>query len=556
MDGNAMQSNAINIGLAFLEGIALIASPCIFPILPLILSNSLTGSKLKPLGIITGFVLTFTLATLASRSIINFFHLDPALLQTLSYAMLSILGLWMLFPFLSDKLTVLLEKFFPNSSLFNPTVTKNSGFLTGFLIGALISLIWTPCAGPILAAVIVQVAVQETNLLGALVLLAFAIGTGLPMLMIATLGRDFIQHFRFINKHAILFRQILGMIILLTVLFLYFNNGTLTFSQQEFANDKHSGIDGKALQNAIGYPYMAPELQGGTTWLNSPPLFISQLKGKVVLIDFWTYSCINCIRTLPFLLQLDAKYRKQGLIIIGVHSPEFQFEQVLANVENAVKKYGIQYPVVLDNQFKIWRRYQNSFWPAHYLINKNGTVVYIHFGEGQYDVLENNIRYLLNLGETKNTISMPKTARNPQTPETYLGYARANRFASPEKISFDQINKYSYPTELALNYWALKGQWIIESEKIICAQNGAKLQLHLRAGKVFAVMNSQNHKQKVSLNWERNPVENKQLETKTIEVSTPQLYELFAWQHSEAGILEISCLKPGLEIYTFTFGNT
>ena len=191
------------------------------------------------------------------------------------------------------------------------------------------------------------------------------------------------------------------------------------------------------------------------------------LKGKVVLIDFWTYSCINCVRTLPYITDWDRKYRDQGLVIVGVHAPEFEFEKKLDNVKAAIAQHGIRYPVALDNNLSTWVNFNNRYWPAHYLIDREGKVVYTHFGEGQYDVTENNIRYLLGLKSGVEPVKAEAPAENLyQTPETYLGYARANSFGGDQPVVHNAEKAYRFPDELAEDEWALSGKWRVDTQKI------------------------------------------------------------------------------------------
>lgn len=286
---------------------------------------------------------------------------------------------------------------------------------------------------------------------------------------------------------------------------------------------------------------------------------MSDLQGKVILIDFWTYSCINCIRTLPYLKAWYEKYHQQGFVLIGIHSPEFQFEKSLANVQRAVKRYGIKYPVALDNQFVTWRNYNNHYWPAHYLINKEGKVVYQHFGEGDYEITENNIRYLLNLDNFAVPTMLPEERYVfGQTPEIYLGYARANRNLSPALIH-DKPNQYHFPTELPHNAWALEGGWKVAPDKIVSGQANAALKIQFNARKVFIVMgNASSRPIDVTVLLNNKPIlayKGKDVINSTVKVTKHSLYEVVSLPHFSPSILEIKADSPGLEVYTFTFGS-
>lgn len=550
-----MHADWITIGLAFIEGFALIISPCILPILPIILSASLTGSRARPLGIILGFIITFTVFTLFSRALLQALHIDGDTLRNISYLILLLLGIIMVSNYLTEKFSRLTNRLLNVGSSLKTANDQEGGIGGGLLFGGLVGIIWTPCAGPILAAVIVQAIVQKTTLNSVLVVLAFGIGAALPMLLIALIGRKVISQFSFFRNQAVLLRKALGLIIIAAVILLFYD-ASLTFSN---AASKNTNIaSGKALINGVEHPYPAPMIADIDAWINSSPLALNDLKGKVVLIDFWTYSCINCLRTLPYLKEWYAKYHDQGFEIIGIHSPEFQFEHSLENVKQAVKKYGIDYPVALDNRFVTWRNFDNEYWPAHYLINKEGFVVYEHYGEGKYDVTENNIRYLLGMDSliAKNAAEEGYSYR--QTPETYLGYARIDRFANQYDIVKNQPVVYHYDENLAENSWSLNGKWIIYPDRIVSAAPNAAIKLNFNAGQIFAVMgvrlapvtvNVLLNGQTVIKDKGSDVIEGK------INVKGHQLYSLIDLEKPGKGTLELVAASEGVEIYTFTFGN-
>jgi cytochrome c biogenesis protein CcdA/thiol-disulfide isomerase/thioredoxin len=542
-----MLTDYVNITLAFIEGIALIVSPCILPILPIVLSGSLSGGKSRPLGIIAGFIVTFSAATLFTRALVQFAHLNPDLLRYLSYILLILFGLIMLSRYLTEKFASLTQRFGNIGSQSTTLNNTSGGFGSGFLFGALVGIIWTPCVGPILAAVIVQVALQQTTLSSVLLVLSFALGAAIPMLLIALIGRRVMEKFSFLRTHTALIRQLLGFIIILSVVLLMFG-----FSLADIQTIKKTQAGSSAsLQNGLFMPYAAPEIKGIDAWINSPPLTLSELKGKVVLIDFWTYSCINCIRTLPYLIDWYAKYHDKGFEIIGVHTPEFEFEKNLDNVKAAVVKDGIRYPVALDNQYATWRSFNNAYWPAHYLINKEGDVVYTHFGEGEYDVTENNIRVLLGMNKETIQNKTPEVFVVNQTPETYLGYARAESFAGQGNLILDKVYQYQYPSEIPENSWALQGPWIVYADRIVSSGVGASIKLHFYAAKVYAVMGEAYETGHIKIHFAFDSGST----DKTIDVTMKQLYTLLDSDQPESGMVELVADRPGLEIYTFTFGS-
>ena len=318
------------------------------------------------------------------------------------------------------------------------------------------------------------------------------------------------------------------------------------------------------LQDGLDRPYAAPNFAGIDAWLNTPgnkPLSIADLKGKVVLVDFWTYSCINCIRTLPYLTSWDQRYRSQGLVIVGVHSPEFEFEKNHENVRVAVARYHIQYPVALDNRLDTFTAFNNRYWPAHYLLDRTGKIVYTHFGEGEYDRTEQNIRTLLGLKGAGAAIHDASSAGSPnQTPETYLGYARADSLASPEAVVRNHPSHYSLPADLPKNAWALGGNWSVAGEKIVSRDPHAVLRLHFTAKKVFLVLGSESGKPlalDVVLNGQpvRESDKGKDVSKTILNITDHRLYELISQSHSKSGVLELRHVPEGLSAYAFTFGG-
>ncbi len=314
-----------------------------------------------------------------------------------------------------------------------------------------------------------------------------------------------------------------------------------------------------ALMNAHANPYPAAEFVGIEAWLNSEPRTMASLKGKVVLVDFWTYSCINCIRTLPYVNDWHAKYRDKGLVIVGVHSPEFSFEKSRANVEKALVKYGISYPVALDNNMETWNNFKNRYWPAHYLINQQGQVVYKHFGEGEYDVMEHNIRALLGLDAAAVTTEEAPSFMQGQTPETYLGYSRAKNFVSKETPQHDVVAQYDLADDFALHQWGLKGKWNIQPSMVSSEADGASLVMYFKAAKVYLVLGTRDGKPvKATVTLNGKPLGDaaaRDAAGGVIAVDQHALYAIVSQPELKPGLLEITADREGLEAYAFTFGN-
>ena len=288
----------------------------------------------------------------------------------------------------------------------------------------------------------------------------------------------------------------------------------------------------------------APDFVGNDKWFNSEPLKMEQLKGKVVLVDFWTYSCINCIRTFPYITEWYKKYKDQGLEIVGVHTPEFAFEKVPMNVEAAIKKYGISYPVAQDNNYKTWTAYKNQFWPAHYLIDKDGNIVYTHFGEGKYDVTEKAIRTLLGL-EGEFQIPQQEPANLAATPEIYFGLTRLKNFGGTEKPSGEQ-QIYTFPSKLKPGHFALEGSWVFNQEAAIHTKGFGRIKLNFDAAKVFMVAQS-NQPTTIKVY-----VDGKLI--KGVVVKDSDLYELYNSMVGGQHTMEIEIPDGNFEAFTFTFG--
>jgi len=545
--------------LAFIEGVGLIVSPCILPVLPLVLATSLTGGKWRPLGIIVGFIASFALFALLARQLIAFLAIDPQILQNVALWLLVALGVVMVVPRLEAALSDRMKNLASWGDRLTSKWGKSDGFSGGLLIGSLIGLVWTPCAGPIMAVAVVQIIQAKTDFTAALIVVMFALGAAIPMLIIALTGRSMMQKLGFLKNYAHRLRQVLGLVIIAAALLLYSGVATRLLAGEATTAPQAALTDG--LKNALQQPVPAPEFVGIQNWVNSAPLTMAGLRGKVVLIDFWTYSCINCVRTLPYLTAWDQKYRDKGLVIIGVHAPEFEFEKKLTNVQQAVTAHGIRYPVALDNELATWSAFANRYWPAHYLINQAGQVVYTHFGEGEYDTTEHNIRTLLGItDETRADVNAEAGGSSAlQSPETYLGYERGENFSSTEPVGRDEAVNYSFGDFLLLNHWALAGQWQISPQLITAKQAGAKLRYNFVAGRVFLVLGSTDGKPvQVRLTLNGKPLGDKagkDVKNSSLTVDRETLYELVNQGGVSNGILELEAVEAGLQAYAFTFGK-
>jgi len=441
-----------------------------------------------------------------------------------------------------------------------------SGFLGGTLVGISLGLIWTPCVGPILASVIALALTGSVSGAAVLITLAYALGTAGPMLLIMVGGRGLLNRVPWLLRNLENIQRFFGILLILVALAMTFN---LDRKFQIFILDTFPSY-GRGLTQIETIPVVqeqlqqtmptsapidpssfAPELVPGGEWFNSDPLTLEQLRGKVVLVDFWTYSCINCIRTLPYIEEWYEKYKDEGLVIIGVHTPEFEFEKEAKNVQQAIRDFGLTYPVVQDNDYGTWQAYQNHYWPAKYFIDRKGNVRDSHYGEGDYDESEQLIRDLL---EEDGTVVEAGPINNLDytidslSPETYTGYGRMSNFASPEQLQKDTEAIYTTPKNLSRNEWAYGGSWNVGKEKAV-AGVGSTLTFQFEAKNVFLVMNPVDNQMPV-------PVE-VYMDGELINILTidkDRLYDLVKNEVMGEHRLELRFLEGGSEVYAFTFG--
>lgn len=441
---------------AFLAGVLTIASPCVLMVLPIVLSTSNTGGRLRPLGIVLGFAASFTVFTLAFAGALEALALPVSWLRTFTVVALALFGLALLVPAVGRMFERTLS---PVARLAN-TSTQRNGFGGGLLIGSGLGLLWTPCAGPLLAAAIALTASVGISLEGVAITLAYTLGAGIPMLLIAYGSRSIAARAKRIGRNTGIFQRVFGALTLVACLAILFgvdakiqayvqSNLSSGWSRFLTAFDTQPAVQSEldrlmskpSLQVAsqptsapsltgsqpvvapTNEPIMvnapvptvaptavpptpkpiialedrgpAPELTGLTQWFNSKPLTIAELRGKVVIVDFWTFGCYNCRNTMPYVRALYDKYKDQGLVILGIHTPEFGYEKVPENVKNAAKDQGVIWPIALDPDFKTWNAYSNRYWPAFYFIDARGHLRYTHFGEGNYEYNEKVVQQLL-----------------------------------------------------------------------------------------------------------------------------------------------------------------
>lgn len=570
--------------LAYLGGVLTIVSPCILPVLPFVFARTGQPFVRSGLPLLLGMAMTFALvASLAAVGGAWVVQLNQYG-RWLALVFVALFGLTLLLPSLADRLT---RPLVAVGSRLSEAAGNDNRPRPGasFLIGVATGLLWAPCAGPILGLVLTGAALQGASIGSTLLLLAYAAGAATSLAIALLLGgRVFAAMKRSIGAGEWV-RKGLGAAMLLGVVAIASGIDTGILAQVSTASTgglEQSLVDrvtGKKAEKvgATDLTHLPiegelPNLDGAVQWLNSPPLTAESLRGKVVLIDFWTYSCINCLRTLPYITAWADKYRDQGLVVIGVHSPEFAFEQDVDNVTQAMKKLGISYPVAIDNDFKIWRAFDNQYWPAHYFVDAKGHIRYHHFGEGNYAESEQVIQQLLREAGHKDVSSDLITAKasgvqqgsdgqDMRSPETYVGYGRSENFASTPDIAPDKNATYQLPAQPTLNQWGVEGQWMIGSEQATLVAAGGKIGYRFHARDLHLVLGpGQDGKPvrfKVMIDGKApgNAHGTDVAPDGSGTVTEQRLYQLVRQPGDVADhSFTIEFLDPGVSAYAFTFG--
>ena len=576
--------------LAYLGGVLTILSPCILPILPFTFARADQPFRKTGLPLLLSMAITF--AAVASIAVAG----GSWLVRANQYGRIAalivfgLLGLSLLWPAFAERLS---RPFVRLGSRLTQSASTDSRSIVwqSLLLGVATGLLWAPCAGPILGLILTGAALQGASAHTSLLLLIYAAGaaTSLAVALLAG-GRVFAAMKRSLGAEEWV-RRILGVAVLAAVIAVAFglDRGILT----RISLASTSGVEQSLLDRLHPKVQRIPDqtltitdtgetltdssllssLSGATAWINSPPLTADQLKGKVVVIDFWTYSCINCLRALPYTRAWAEKYKNSGLVVIGVHTPEFPFEKDLSNVQKAVRDLGITYPVALDNNYAIWTAFSNEYWPAHYFIDVNGKVRYHHFGEGEYDQSEQWIQELLK--ERPNEQSLPGGIVNVsaqgaeaapdtsevQSPETYVGYERAENFASPGGFKQNKASLYTIPASLELNQWGLAGNWIDHDQTAVLASPQGKIAFRFHARDLHLVLgptaDGKPVRFRVTIDGHA-PGENHGVDTDEQGngvVTEHRLYQLVRQKGTIMDrVFEIEFLDPGAQAFAFTFG--
>ncbi|HEX7235957.1 MAG TPA: cytochrome c biogenesis protein DipZ [Gammaproteobacteria bacterium] len=583
--------------LAFLGGVLTILSPCILPVLPFVFTRSNVPFRRGALPLLAGMALTF--AAVASLAAVGGAWVVSANRwgRWAALSLMLVFGLALLLPSIAQRLSAPLVALGNRLSMSAAQHEGHTG--SSLLLGVATGLLWAPCAGPILGLILTGAALSGANLETSLLLLAFAAGSAASLAAALLLGaKVFAAMKRSLGAEEWL-RRGLGAAVVVSAMAIAFGFDTGFLARVSTASTTrietalfgrfmppddasvsrdNAMMAGGAMMSARGaagalpVEGVMPPLDGVTQWLSSEPLTRESLRGKVVLVDFWTYSCINCIRALPYVKAWHEKYRDRGLVVVGVHAPEFAFEKDLGNVRREVERLGIEYPVAVDNDYAVWRAFGNQYWPAHYFIDAMGNIRHKHFGEGEYDVSERVIQQLL--AEAGNAaVASDLVAPNADgaalasdlisvvTPETYVGHARAESFASPGGQVPGVPHEYAAPQRLGLNEWALDARWIVNEENAVLKAASGRLVMHFQARDLHLVLGPGPDGKPVRFRVKLDGAAPGADHGADIDadgrgtVDEQRLYQLIRQQGAVRDrTFEIEFLDSGVAAYAFTFG--
>ncbi|HYL69883.1 MAG TPA: cytochrome c biogenesis protein DipZ [Candidatus Dormibacteraeota bacterium] len=596
--------------LAYLGGVLTILSPCILPVLPFVFARTTQPFARSTLPLLIGMALTFAaISTLAAVGGAWAVHLN-SYGRAVALAVLAASALALLSPHFAEWLTRPFVALGARMSE-HPGGTS-AGITTSLLLGVATGFLWAPCAGPILGLILTGAALRGPSAATTVLLLAYALGAASSLAIAAFAGARVLAAMKRSLGAGEWLRRTLGVTVLVAVVAIVFGwdtgvltrlsvGSTQTYEQSLITRlapkfgarpeaPTSGGQDGKTAGDASGSMSGAmmvaarttdapvssegqlPSLAGAVQWLNSPPLTPQSLRGKVVLVDFWTYSCINCLRALPYVKNWYQRYHDQGLVVIGVHAPEFAFEKNPSNVTRAVHDLGITYPVALDNDYAIWQAFNNQYWPAHYFIDAEGRIRGHHFGEGEYAQSEQLIRQLLTQAgasqlksqsdaQPGHGVEAPSNLADIASPETYVGYQRAANFASLGGLVHDATHSYRVPPTLHLNQWALAGSWQVEGERADARAAHAAIVFRFRARDLHLVLGAADpqHAVRFRVSLDGQPPGAAHGTDVAADgsgsVREQRLYQLI--RQSESGAehtFQVEFLDPGVQAYSFTFG--
>ncbi len=560
---------------AFLAGMLTVLAPCVLPLLPIIIGGSVTGDtkdKKRPVVIAMSLAVSLVVFTLLLKATSLLVNIPPQSITYFSGGIIIMLGLLTLFPTVYAQIIARLGIEQRAQGLLGKGYRNKSSLAGPIITGAALGPVFSSCS-PVYAYILATV--LPVNFVQAFgYIIAYVLGLSLVLLLIGYYGQSFIGKIKFASNPKGWFQRTIAILFIVVGLLIatgYDKRFQTWVSQHtpfnfdalssQFLPKSGNEIDESKLFNVK--PYDAPELVGLQDWINSRPLTIEELKGKIVLVDFWTYSCINCIRNNPYIEKWYQTYKNDGFVVIGVHAPEFAFEKLLANVQKGVKDQRLSYPVTLDNDFSTWNAYNNRSWPSSYLIDADGKVRRIHEGEGKYKESEEAIRQLLiengvrlDTRAIDNSDDMP--VNQQQTPETYLGSQRASNYAGSPALAAAPVQTFTLPNALAKNQWALGGTWEVRGEKII-ARGNSTLRFQVAAKNVYIVGGSSNQRG-ITLRLDGQPISSTDsagadVKDSRVLMSEAKLYRLASFPKFTSGIIIELTVPEGVELNVFTFGS-
>jgi cytochrome c biogenesis protein CcdA/thiol-disulfide isomerase/thioredoxin len=574
--------------LAFVGGILTIVSPCILPVLPFVFSRADQPFRRNGLPLLIGMAATFAVVagvvTFAGSWVVRANQIG----RILAIVVFALLGLALLFPALSEYLTKPLVRLGGKVQGQNSTEAPSIG--RSLVLGMSTGLLWAPCAGPILGLILTGAALQGPSAHSTFLLLSFSAGAATSLALALLAGNRVFAMMKKSLGAEVWIRRGLGVAVLIGVVAISFGWDTGILRRLSLAST--SGVEQKLIDRFHPVAHASPSastttqrttvqlsnegsfpgFDGAVKWLNSPPLTRAQLKGKVIVVDFWTYSCINCLRSIPYVEAWSEKYKNDGLVVVGVHTPEFAFEKDPANIAKAVTDLKITYPVAIDSDYAIWKAFNNQYWPAHYFIDAKGEIRYHHFGEGKYDESEEVIQQLLkeknsSLNATGFVQVNPSGSEvapdfgNVASPETYVGYDRAQNYASPEKIRQDKPQPYTAPARLTVNQWGLVGSWNVSGEHAQLATAPGKVIFRFHARDLHFVLGPGKNGQPVRFRIRIDgtpPGEDHGVDTDAKGDGVVKEYRLYQLVRQKGKVedrtFEIEFLDPGVQAFAFTFG--
>jgi cytochrome c biogenesis protein CcdA/thiol-disulfide isomerase/thioredoxin len=575
--------------LALFGGVLTILSPCILPVLPFVFARADQPFRRAGLPLLAGMALTFSVVATAAAFGGNWIARLNQGGRYIAMAVFLVLGLTLLFPSLAEALTRPLVR---AGSQIQGGPSSETSVGKSFILGISTGLLWAPCAGPVLGLILTGAALQGPGVRSSLLLLSYALGAACSLGIALLAGKKALSIMKRSLAFDVWIRRALGVSVIAGVVAIALGWDTNLLTKFSFVNTAKAE---EHLVRAVGpaKPVHAtneavtsrvasqlnlpdegpmPDLSGAVGWLNSVPLDRNFLRGKVVVIDFWTYSCVNCLRALPYVEGWYTKYKDSGLVVIGVHTPEFAFEKERSNVEQAVRDLKITYPVAIDSDYKIWRAFDNEYWPAHYFVDGNGRIRHHHFGEGEYDESERVIQQLLKENGAKSLsggvtdvagtgVEAAPDRGNVRSPETYVGYSRAAHFASAEPVAKDSAKTYSPLPRLSLNQWALGGNWTIGPESAILHAAPGKIVFRFHARDLHLVLGPSKSGKPIRFVVKIDGTAPGDDHGSDIDVSGAgtvqghRLYQLIRQKGAvEDRTFEIQFLDPGAQAFAFTFG--